>query len=172
MFESEQAIDSKISGYAKSGLVQVPLYALGFVWGTTEANAKAGAYNGKDMTTQLLQRTTDTLTNLGLGGITIAQGFTSASGGMKIQPLGWINKGLAAAIGATVYKDLNLPLATTIHALVFPFGVGYSIGGIFDPITPNSAAQHSPSGQQYQVAPGYAGAVSAANAMASQMVRP
>lgn len=114
------------------------LFGLGFVWGATEGQA-AAAGPGSNYSTNLAARIRDTLSNLGLGGITVAPGVTSVSA-FKFKPTGFLNKGLAAAIAAWVYKEAHLPYAKEIYKAVYPFGVGYSIGGFFDPST-------SPAGQ-------------------------
>src|ERR1019366_3391734 len=105
MFESEASTDSTVAKYAKMGYIQIPIMAVGFVMGCTEANA---TFNNKatpngGYSTNLAWRLADTLSNLGLGGInipssTLPAGYTSIGGAAKINYMGWMNKGLVAAI--------------------------------------------------------------------------
>ena len=85
---TEAGVDSKISSFTKNGLVQVPLYALGFIFGATEGNATFNVANGNaGYVTNLPWRVKDTLTNLGIGGITA----NSSSGGSRSTPCSTMN---------------------------------------------------------------------------------
>lgn len=111
------------------------LFGLGFVWGASSGRT----YSSQN---QLQARITQTLSNLGIGGITVAQGFTSTSS-FKFNPTGFLNKGLAAAVAAWVYKEAKLPYSREIYKAVFPFGTGYSLGGFFDPPGPGMVGSYS-----------------------------
>jgi hypothetical protein len=108
------------------------LFGLGFVFGATEANAKSNA--SMNYSSNLAWRIKDTLSNLGIGGVTVAPGYTSVSS-FKFRPTGFVNKGLAAAVAVWIYKEAKLPYHKEIYKAVFPFAVGYSLGGLIDPPT-------------------------------------
>lgn len=127
------------------------LFGLGFVFGATEGQA-ASHSSTSGYSTNLAWRIKDTLSNLGLGGITVAPGYTSVSA-FKFKPTGFLNKGLAAAIGAWIYKEAKLPYNKEIYKAVFPFGVGYSIGGFFDPRGQSSQPVVGPSTNNFAYAP-------------------
>jgi hypothetical protein len=140
--QSESEIDSKIVKYTKNGVAELGMMGIGFILGATEANATLNA--SQDYATNISWRLSDTLTNLGVGGIKVpytiggtgvvaGTSYTSKSGARKINYTGWLNQGLAAAILGQVYKKLNLPLGRTVESLTWNVGIGYSVGGIFDP---------------------------------------
>lgn len=117
-------------------LAQPLLFGVGFIWGSTAKQAAAHqgqiGPSGQPYSTDIAWRIKDTLSNLGLGGITVAPGYVSTSN-FAFRPLGFVNKGLAAALGAWIYQEAKLPYHKQIYKAVFPFGVGYAIGGFFDP---------------------------------------
>lgn len=118
------------------------MMGLGFILGATEANATLNS--SQDYATNISWRLSDTLTNLGIGGIKVPYTFggtgvasgtsyTSISGKRKTNWTGWLNQGLAAAILGKVYNKMGLPLGRTVESLTWSVGIGYSVGGFFDP---------------------------------------
>jgi hypothetical protein len=59
--------------------------------------------------------------------------------GFTINYTGWINKGLVLAIAAEVIKMFKVPYHTTLYKILSPLGIGWTVGGVFDPPpTPNT----------------------------------
>ncbi len=107
------------------------LMGAGFVWGATEDLAQAGNYQGANVGVNFAARTQDAIARATGIQLNLA-GIGKSPYTFKLNTTGWLNKGLAAAVGAWVYKQAKLPYAREIYDVVYPFGVGYAIGGVFD----------------------------------------
>ncbi len=107
---------------------------------------------------------------MGIANITTAPGYTSKAVPFQFKATGFLNKGFVAAAAVYFYKEAHLPYYKEIYKAVFPFGVGYSLGGFIDP-APNPNALMAPSGGQFQVAADYPALVGSINSMTAAQVR-
>ena len=123
---------------------ELPLFAAGFVFGSTEDIASTGAYNGADMAANLEMRLSDSIAHV--TGMKVSINGQKSSASFKFNPTGFLNKGLVAAAGAAIYKEMGLPYAKEIAEVVIPFGSGYSIGGFFDPLERGTQGSRTVSG--------------------------
>lgn len=119
---------------------QPALFGLGFIFGATEGDATWHAKHEANAgySSNIIWRIKDTLGHLGIGGVDLGtdadgRSYVSKAGALKLKPLGFLNKGLAAAVGVWFYKEAKLPYSKEIYKGVFPFATGYSFGGIVDP---------------------------------------
>jgi len=111
------------------------LFATGFIFGATEAASANGHYSSLNTTDDpnagLYFRISDAIA-FTTGQQVSINGHISG-GSFTFKPTGFLNKGLAVAVGAWVYKEAKLPYAKEIYKAAYPFGIGYSVGGFFDP---------------------------------------
>lgn len=121
---------------------ELPLGALGFALGATaDTNGPNTEWDIKTKfewyINQLAGRTTGLQPFTGVG----------APGGepFTFNMWGFLNKFLGVAIIAKIYKELGLPYSTTVHNILWPIGVGGTIGGFFDPGDPRAASRPSSS---------------------------
>ncbi|MHC4397263.1 MAG: hypothetical protein ACYS1A_16620 [Planctomycetota bacterium] len=117
------------------GKYEFPIGALGFIYGVTSEDIdvaiEQGVWNNRNaegkaryIIHNLLSRTT---------GYSPFEQEEGVGPGFTINPAGFMNRGLAIAIGAYLYKEFGLPYANTVEKLLKPLGTGMAIGGIFDP---------------------------------------
>lgn len=118
-------VGSAINGAVKAA--EPALFAVGFVMGATEDLS----YSGTQPAT-FIQRVSDAIARATGVKLNLGGGSSASTQNFKLNWTGWLNKGLGAAAAAWIYKEAKLPYAADIYRLVFPLGVGYSIGGVFD----------------------------------------
>lgn len=130
------------------------LFLGGFVGGVTEAESNQGKYSGQPLATMISARLADTLSHIGISGVPTGNGQTSGTVAFKFNPLGFINRFAGLAALGWVYKSAGLPYHTEVYDVLWPFGVGGAIGGLFDPMVPASAqGQYSPTMTTYTPSP-------------------
>lgn len=114
---------------------EFPISALGFIYGVTSEDIDVAIEQGVWNTRTTEAKARYILHNL-LSRTTGYSPFEAEEGvgpGFTINPAGFLNKGLAIAVGAYLYKEFGLPYANTVDKLFKPLGTGMAIGGVFDP---------------------------------------
>ena len=106
------------------------LFGAGVLAGATEALAANNRY-AQFGSGALPYRISDAIAQI--TGVQVAINGYKSGQTFKFNPTGFLNKGLAAAVAAWLYREAKLPYSKEIYKGVFPFAAGYSLGGLFDP---------------------------------------